>query len=76
MKQCSARDHHQTEEGRNVNRVGTEIIDNNPQAGAGDGTARGPVIPKPHHVEKYTSLEDVTTDARRVESHTEKNSVG
>merc|ERR1712215_106246 len=45
-----ARDHHQTEEGRNVNRVGTGIIENNPQAGVGDGTATGPVIPRPHQL--------------------------
>merc|ERR1712215_35304 len=45
-----ARDHHQTEEERNVSRVGKGIMQNNPQAGAGGGTT-GPVIPvitKPH----------------------------
>ena len=45
-----ARDHHQTEEERNVSRVGTEIVQNNPQAGAGGGTTGPviPVIPRPH----------------------------
>merc|ERR1711888_211810 len=45
-----ARDHHQTEEGRNVNRVETEIIDNNPQIGARDGVATGPGMLKPHQL--------------------------
>ena len=45
-----ARDHHQTEEEINVNRIGTGIIENNPQIGARDGMATGPGILKPHQL--------------------------
>merc|ERR1711867_66138 len=45
-----ARDHHQTEEEINVNRIGTGIIENNPRIGARDGMATGPGMLKPHQL--------------------------